>query len=96
MKQWEEFDFYSSVPNCVPPAERAGDVQMAGERCEERNRALKEKAGRWGAVGAEECTGMFREEESMVGKGRPQQSASSARSMVQDWDVIPEAPRPLL
>ena len=31
MKQWEESDLYSSVPNCVPPAERAGDVQrMAG------------------------------------------------------------------
>lgn len=38
---------------------------------------------------------MFREEESMVGKGRPQQSVP-VRSTVQDWDVIPEAPRPLL
>ena len=64
-------DLYSSAPNCAPPAERAGDVQRMAGRAVRRGTGLrKDEAGRWGAVGAEEWAGMFRQENRMARKGR--------------------------
>lgn len=74
-------DLYSSVPNCVPPAERAGDVQrMAGRDVRRGTGLRKDEAGRWRAVGAEEWTGMLWQEDGMAGKGRSKESGLSQGS----------------
>lgn len=89
------------MPNCVPPAEGAGEVQRMARRDVSREgrreRCAKEGEGGWNCGEThptDEETGRLRRKREMVGIGRSKlQTGCKARP--RNLDVMPEALEPL-